>query len=64
MDQLEDDDQDLAGVTDIFIEPPDDSDRDGNDDSGDEGDPGSLGRSVLQVNKRVHISSISSKPFI
>lgn len=55
MDQLDDADQGLAGVTDIYIEPPDDSDSDGNDESGDEGDPGSLARSVLEVNKKVHI---------
>ena len=55
MDQLDDADQGLAGVTDIYIEPPDDSDSDGNDESGDEGDQGSLARSVLEVNKKVHI---------
>ena len=55
LDQLEDGDQDMVGVTDIFIEPPDDTDSDGNDGSGDEGEPGSLARSVLQVTKIVQI---------
>ena len=66
LDQLEDGDQDLVGVTDIYIEPPDASDSDGNDDSGDEGEPGSLARSVLQVTKIVQIQvypKIYSKKF-
>ena len=49
LDRLDDGDTDLAGITDIFIEPPDDSDSEGNDDSGDEGDPNGLGRSILKV---------------
>ena len=46
---FEDDDPDMVGVTDIFIQPPDGSDSEGNDNSGDEGESGSLGKSILQV---------------
>ena len=55
LDQLEDGDLDMVGVPDIFIEPSDETDSDGNDGSGDEGEPGSLARSVLQVTKIVQI---------
>ena len=46
---FEDDDPDMVGVTDIFIQPPDGSDSEGNDNSDDEGESGSLGKSILQV---------------